>query len=363
MSKSIFHDDEEEIKVKKIIRTLFPAVAMAAGLLLLGRVTQAETLNFQTLNNAGDPFFNQLLGINNAGTIAGYFGDGTVLPNKGYTLVPPSSYTNENFPGSVQTQVVGINNSVTPQTTVGFYIDGNGNNFGFVDLGGTFTQVNDPSTGTFNGITTNQLLGVNGNDVAAGFYVDSTGLDHGYLYSFSGAPTFTAVTLPSTFGAVSTVATGINDGGVIAGFFTDGTGAMHGFIDNAGTFTQLDDPSLNATNTMVLGLNNEGQFVGSYVDENGETQGFIYNIGTNSWQTVSDPNSSAIASFGVTGTTINGINDLGDVVGFYSDGLPADGVNGFLATPTPEPASFFPILLGGVFAMGFRRLMMRRHTS
>ncbi len=131
--------------MKKIIRTLFPAVAMAAGLMLLGRMTQAETLNFQTLNNAGDPFFNQLLGINNAGTIAGYFGDGTVQVNQGYTLVPPTSYTNENFPGSVQTQVVGINNSVTPQTTVGFYIDGNGNNFGFVDLGGTFTQVNDPS--------------------------------------------------------------------------------------------------------------------------------------------------------------------------------------------------------------------------
>ncbi len=233
----------------------------------------------------------------------------------------------------------------------------------FFDLTGTFSSVTDPNTGTFNGIMTNQLLGVNDHDVAAGFYVDSSGGDHGYLYSFSGTPTFTAVTLPSSFNAVNTTATGINDGGVVAGFFTDGGGNTHGFIDNAGTFAQIDDPSLNATNTMILGLNNEGQFVGSYVDGNGETQGFLYNIGTNSWQTISDPNSSAIAAFGVTGTTVNGINDGGSLVGFFSDGItPPDGVNGFLATPTPEPASFFPILLAGAFAMGFRRLMMR-HTS
>jgi hypothetical protein len=345
--------------MRKIIRTLFPAVAIVAGLLLLGRVAQAETFNFQTLNNAGDPFFNQLLGINNAGTIAGYFGDGNILPNKGYTLVPPSNYTNENFPNSAQTQVVGINNTGTPATTVGFYVDGMGNNFGFVDLGGSFTSVSNPATGTFNGVTTNQLLGANDSGIAAGFYVDGNGDAQGYLYNISGA-TFTAVTPPGSFGAVSTTATGVNNAGVVAGFFTDGAGNTHGFVDNGGTFTQLDDPSLNATNTMILGLNNEGQFVGSYVDGNGETQGFVYNIGMNSWQTVSDPSSSPNLSFGVTGTTVNGINDLGDLVGFYSDGLPADGVNGFLATPTPEPASFIPILLGGVLAMGFRKLVTRR---
>jgi hypothetical protein len=347
--------------MRRIIRTLFPAVALASGFLLLDRAAQAESLNFQTLNNPGDPFFNQLLGINNAGTIAGYFGDGSIQVNQGFTLVPPSSFTNENFPGSVQTQVVGINNTGTPATTVGFYIDGNGNNFGFVDQGGTFTSVNDPLTGTSGGITTNQLLGVNDNGVAAGFYVDSSGDDHGYLYNL-GSTAFTPVVLPSTFGAVSTTATGVNNAGVIAGFFTDGAGNTHGFIDIGGTFTQLDDPSLNAANTMILGLNNEGQFVGSYVDGNGETQGFVYSIGSNSWQTISDPNSSPTASFNVTGTTVNGINDLGDLVGFYSDGIVdgVDGVNGFLATPTPEPASFFPILLAGALATGLRRLMTRR---
>ena len=53
------------------------------------------------------------------GRIAGYFGSGMTTgappvfhPNKGYTIVPPygqANYSNENFPGSVQTQVTGMN--------------------------------------------------------------------------------------------------------------------------------------------------------------------------------------------------------------------------------------------------------------
>jgi len=56
-----------------------------------------------------NPPFTQLFGINNGATIAGYFGDGTVAPDDGFTLTLPSTYTPENFPGSVQTQVVVIN--------------------------------------------------------------------------------------------------------------------------------------------------------------------------------------------------------------------------------------------------------------
>ena len=39
---------------------------------------------FQTIDNSADPTFNQLLGINDADTIAGYFGSGMAgHPNKG----------------------------------------------------------------------------------------------------------------------------------------------------------------------------------------------------------------------------------------------------------------------------------------
>jgi hypothetical protein len=80
------------------------------------RELQMDTLTFRTLDNQKDVTFNQLLGINNDGKIAGYFGSDAAPnfpPNKGYTLSPPygqGNYTDENFGGSVQTQVTGINN-------------------------------------------------------------------------------------------------------------------------------------------------------------------------------------------------------------------------------------------------------------
>jgi hypothetical protein len=331
----------------------FCAGITVAGLLMAPAAQPATIYNFQTLDNPADPTFNQLLGINNTGTIAGYFGVGSAAhPNKGYTLVPPSTYTNENFPSSVQTQVVGINSNGSP-TTVGFWIDGNGNNFGFVDQANTFTSVNDPLVPGM-GTTVTQLLGVNNNNVAAGFYVDGGGNAQGFTYNI-GTKAFTPITLPALFNAVMTTATGVNNAGVISGFYVDAVGNTHGFIDNAGTFTSFDDPNANG-NTMFLGLNNGGLVVGSYMDAAGLTNGLVYNLITKTWQTVDDPLASATAAFDVTGTTINGLNDNGQLVGFFSDGT---NVNGFLATAVPEPASLGLLAIGGALLIGKTKRLFR----
>src|SRR5580698_7417368 len=85
-----------------------------------------------TLDNPGDLNFNQLLGMNDNKIIVGYFGDGTVVPNNGYALVPYNRYAVQNFNSTPptglmvkQTQAIGINNSETP-VTVGFWQDQNG---------------------------------------------------------------------------------------------------------------------------------------------------------------------------------------------------------------------------------------------
>jgi len=45
--------------------------------------------SFRTVDNAADLTFNQLLGVNNEGVIAGYFGSGAQgHPNMGYQLTP-----------------------------------------------------------------------------------------------------------------------------------------------------------------------------------------------------------------------------------------------------------------------------------
>ena len=100
-------------------------------------VAASAKYNFRTLNNTHDLTFNQLLGINNHHKIVGYFGSGAKgHPNKGYELVPPYAHRNyhgENFPGSKQTQVIGLNDK---GVTVGFWSTQNtasmtNNNFGF----------------------------------------------------------------------------------------------------------------------------------------------------------------------------------------------------------------------------------------
>jgi len=87
-----------------------------------GHSRNPTAYSFTTLDNGNDPTSNRLLGINDYGLIAGYFGSGAAgHPNQGYLLQRPYSqatYAGENFPGSVQTQVTGLNNH---GATVGFF--------------------------------------------------------------------------------------------------------------------------------------------------------------------------------------------------------------------------------------------------
>lgn len=288
---------------------------------------------FQTLNDNADPTFNQLLGINKHGVIAGYFGSGAVVngtlhPNKGYTLSQPyaqGNYTNENYPGSVQTQVTALNNS---GYTAGFWVDGTGNNFGFINWHGGFTSYKDPNTAPFNGVQVNQLLGLNDKGIAVGFYTDGNGNNHAYKLDqnkgkFIEIPT---ATIP---GAVSVMATGINNNGDIVGTFTDANGTMHGFLlKNNSSVSVFDSTSVaNVTSTAFLGINDFDQIVGTVTVGTGNTaqmHGFLLSnpLHHAQWQSIDDPN-------GVGTTTINGLNDNADLVGFYVDGN--GNTDGFLA--------------------------------
>ncbi len=334
---------EETIMISKRTNNFAGLAALLVGIAGIPSSACADYA-FQTLDNNADPTFNQLLGVNNSGTIAGYFGIGSATnPNKGYTLTPPygqANYTNENVPGSFQTQVTGLNNSAQ---TVGFSVDGGGNNFGFVKSGINFIQVVDPNTptGAPGVVTVNQLLGVNDNNQAAGFYTDANGAAHGYVYNVL-TGNFSAINVA---GATSVTATGINNSGLVSGFFTDANGNTQGFLENVdGTgLRTLGVPG--STNTMFLGLNNMGQEVGTYVDANGTMHGLLFTTATQTVTNVDDPN-------GLGTTTVNGLNDQGQLVGFYVGG---DGfTHGMLATnAVPEPASVALLGIGLTALLGY----------
>jgi hypothetical protein len=349
------------IREASLSRPLLPFAALAATFAMGAQPARADNYAFQDIVNNGDVTFNQELGINTAGTIAGYFGSGAGgHPNQGYTAVPPygqPNFTPENFTGSVQTQVTGINDA---GVTVGFWSDSNigvgkDNNFGFVNVGGTFTNVNNPATppAQLPPPTTpvfNQLLGVNNSDIAVGFYTDATGVTHGYTYNIA-AKTFSPnINDPNagTAGGQGTTAAAINNinGGEIAGFYIDAGGVAHGFTDIGGVFTTIDPTG--SMSTMLLGLNDNGLAVGTYIDSGGVMHGLLYNLDNNTFQNIDDP-------FGIGATTINGINDRNQLVGFYVNGN--DSTIGLLANPIPEPPAL-PLFAAGL--LGTMILWRRR---
>jgi len=298
--------------------------AMSAG---------STAYGFVTLDNQDDVTFNQLLGINNQGVIAGYFGSGAQHhPNKGYLLFPPygqQNYASENFPGSAQTQVTGLNDH---GDTVGFWSSTNtasgvNDNFGFYKLAGHGSHVVIFPTGDNASPVTDQLLGINDHDVAVGFYVNGGGLARGYTYNIKTGH-FSRVQVPgypTGVNAPSLTAAGINNHRDVTGFYTDKNGVTDAFLAYGnGKFRTLDYPGASAT--QALGVNDNDEVVGVYTVGTGSSavmHGFTWMPG-HGFTSIDDPH-------GVGTTTINGVNDAGDLVGFYMD---ANGnTDGFLATP------------------------------
>lgn len=304
---------------RRSIGVLVGAFALSASLLGaqagLASANDAKTYHhasgmsyeFQLVANPQDATFTQLLGINDRQQIAGYFGSGQVVsgtlhPNKGFTLRLPDTFSDENYPNSAQTQVIGINNR---GDTDGFYVDQAGATHGFLDQSGTFTNVDLPGT------TFNQLLGLNNRGQAAGYFQDAQGQNHAYVRESHGA--FVVPPIPNS------QATGINDRGVVIGFTQPTTTTSNGFILRGDSLRLLSYPG--STFTQALGENDEGQIVGTYNDANGTAHGFVYQQGA--FQSLDVPGSSA--------TVINGINDQGRLVGFFTDA--AGNTVGFVATP------------------------------
>jgi hypothetical protein len=288
---------------------------------------------FSSLDNQGDPTFNQLLGINNRGVVAGYLGSGAQgHPNKGYLLFRTnhgSVYQSENFPGSLQTQVTGLNDV---GVTVGFWSSQNtanmtNNNFGFYSWRGRFHSVAFP-TGHNANPPVNQLLGVNNFGVAVGFYTNSQGTNFGYQFNIR-SHRFYRVVVPRFLRgrkAPSLTATAINNRGDVAGFFDGRGGVTDAFLKTSGgQFIKLAYPG--AAMTQAFGVNDRDEVVGAYTTGSGNAAksfGFTWSPRTG-WTSVSDPQ-------GMGTTLLNGVNNRGDLVGFYND--TAGNTHGMLVMAT-----------------------------
>ena len=292
-----------------------PAIAATAN-------SPAATYTFRKLDNAHDPTFNQLLGINNHRKIAGYYGSGAHgHPNRGYLVSPPygqANYHPVRFPGSAQTEATGVNDN---GVTVGLFSKTNRvsllNSFaGFYRQNGTYHRVVFPTRNN-SSPSFNELLGINNSGFAVGDFTDSLGNSHGYRLNIN-KHTFSRISIGHS---ASVTATGINAGGTVVGFFTNAVGNVVGFLRRPNgqvvTFAKA-----GADMTQAYGINKGGLVVGAYTIGN-NTFGFTWSQ-AGGFRTVNDPN-------GIGSTVIAGVNNAGDLVGYYTDSH--GNTNGLLAIP------------------------------
>jgi uncharacterized membrane protein len=94
---------------------------------------------------------------------------------------------------------------------------------GFLDKSGVFTFLQFP------GSVFTQALGIDNTGQVVGSYVDAAGNTHGFIYNIA-TNTYTEIDDPNAVGPMGTVVNGINDNGQIVGFYVDAGGNTDGFV-------------------------------------------------------------------------------------------------------------------------------------
>lgn len=176
------------------------------------------------------------------------------------------------------------------------------------------------------GAAQTEAMGINNKGQIVGTYlsyVNPNGAYQGFFRLANG----NQFTLPDIQSSSFEFASSINDTGQIVGYYN----SFNGFLYSGGAFSIFVYPG--ASVTVPQGINDQGEISGWYF--NGENQGFIrYPDGT--FQSIDYPGSDR--------TIAEGINSFGDVVGYYVDG--AGHFHGFIYNSAQGVYSSFDIPTG-----------------
>ena len=248
-----------------------------------------------------------------------------------YNLSTNSYIPIPSHPDALGTNPYAINDS---GTIVGTYAPLGGGDLGFSLSAGVFTDVVYPTGSTYSypvAISNNgNLAGLNGSSALFQAYVKYNG-------------TFAETNVPAAWGSDTTFF-GINNAGIAAGGYQVAGGPQNlwsSVVYDAATdtFTPVAGPPGYAASELE-GINDSGVMVGAAWNDlttGFPIDGFIVDDGT--WTLLDDP------AAGPGGSTVPiGINNLGDVSGYYLD---ANGnVLPFVAVPVPELSTWVMMALG-----------------
>lgn len=337
-----------------VSRALASIVVVAASLTLGGTASAATFTQLEPAGNSLDPRypvngFYAANGINDEGLIVGgnnYMG---IMWSGGSILGYPAVDVDR---GVRYTQGNGIANAAGGNTIVGGYADQNWGRHGFVLTGwssvgfdpslglaaieGTFTILDVPGTNFTEARGVNDSQTVVGNTLGGGFVFDGS-----------------TYTIFSIAGSNGTEANDINNHDVIVGTYLD-NGTPRGYVaslaDIGGNlisvFTTIDAPVPGALGTRLTGINDDGDLVGYYQDALGRQHGFFIDDFVALDYAGLNPD-----NFLFRDTMAFGLNSSDAVVGQTFENVNIEGVIGghaFLATDVtsiPEPATFTTALL------------------
>jgi uncharacterized membrane protein len=223
----------------------------------------------------------------------------SVLPARALTIELVTTFT---YGNSQLTMPTGINDNGQVTGLFVFGHDGRG----FIrNSDGTFLpRVVEPNDS--GGLT--EPTGINNSPMICGFFSSSPVHTRGFFFR-NGA--YTEFDVPGSFNGTQIY--GVNDAGDFIGHY-DAAGGSESFmfIDVAGQLTTFDVPSHTAYAALPRGINNNQEVVGTYEDYSG---GNSYSFGF-----YRDAEGNIIAPLSVaprTDTTLAAINDKGQIVGSY----------------------------------------------
>ena len=226
--------------------------------------------------------FTEGRGINNSGTVVGDYAspDG----NQHGFFLWGSTFTEYDVPGTVQTNLLSINDAASFTGT--FDPDGSGIFQAFINVGGTLTSFSVPAA-----LSTLAYEINNSNQLVVGYFIDSSGILHGYYRDASGALHFPID--PS--GSVGTVLFGLNDKNWVVGRYADSSGVTHGvFFLPPNQFSTFDYPGSSFTS--LNGISDQGVICGRYVDASGIAHGFLARVTGTPPTNAAGPEMKALAS-------------------------------------------------------------------
>ncbi|HEX3664926.1 MAG TPA: hypothetical protein VHU23_06820 [Rhizomicrobium sp.] len=203
--------------------------------------------------------------------------------------------------GSTETIAFGVTDK---QTITGYSLNSSGIEIGFVGPadGSNYTSFNDDPTGGTQPRGINKKGYITGIDDPAGSSVAD------YIpYERSPDGTITDVTMDGT--PLNYLVQGINKKGVFSGSYEDVSGNIFGYTgQNAQYKKSITLPGITTTAIAGRGINDKGDVVGWYADASGVQHGFL--LSGKKVTTIDDP-------AGVT--NLEGINNKGEISGLYTD--------------------------------------------